>query len=437
MTNLNTESTDINKKKEESRKSTVEKLILRSKQFKDLISNLVILLLIFLFAYFVCKDFNKTLVYIKPFNSPHEWSKIGLDGENLASILKFELNKIRHIETSFPNSKDELIYIEESRRNDYEIKDPIGGFSISKLKIFLQDILFNNQKVVYGFVTTHSKKKNRLLIKLDDMVLSSYTFDKAENIDSILQNVAEDFIRIHEDKYLLGMHYLLAKKDTLNCFKIIQEIINDDDISNNYKAYHLRGILYLKHRKNALNLAKKDFQRVIKSTSQSHPAFNNLGRIYEQQLKFDSAATMYQKAIQVNKSYSGAYFNLGNIYMSKFKLDSLKHEFRDSAEFNYRKAIEYNRNFMPGYLVLGNCLRNKNESEAIKMYEKAVQIDPFNPISYLQYGLYYHSKKKKKNAFYYLNKAEEFYHLDSIKYANFKSPILKKKKEILNAYPQE
>ena len=114
-------------------------------------------------------------------------------------------------------------------------------------------------------------------------------------------------------------------------------------------------------------------------------AYNNLGKIFYENGKFQEAVTHYQKAIEIEPNFSDAYFNLGN---SLIKTGSLR-----SAIECYMTSLK----IVPSDTeVLGSCgkaleaygsdtnIKNYIFRGEIKKKEKLLQFDnrenPFNKL---------------------------------------------------------
>ncbi|UZR93151.1 tetratricopeptide repeat protein [Chondrinema litorale] len=434
----------IKEKKKKGEKSGIfTNMIGVIKNIKDFLSHVFVILLFILFIFFVFKDSRKTTFYIESFSTTKDFDDKGLNGENLASILKNEINKIRYIDAAYAKKS---IHFIDSKRKDYDVKDPITGFNVSKLKDYIQDVAFGNTKEISGFITTLENDEKQLYVRLEDKFLSLYKFKDVEDVDSIIQIVAEDFIRLHEDKYILGVHYLTFDNNIEKCFKIIHELLNDNDESNDYKAYQLRGSIYLKNSAN-LDLAEKDFNEVVERAPNPARAINNLGLIFEKRSKeekkdttlmvmnIDKAINNYKKVTIIDTTYSKVFLHLGNSYMHKYTLSNNK-LLRDTAELYYREFISLNRDEIIGYISLGNSLYEVNKQEALKIYDKATQIDPFNSLPYLQLAMRYHADGANRDALDYINKAIENYKNDSTKYlgiGNYINEIRRKINAALSA----
>ena len=95
----------------------------------------------------------------------------------------------------------------------------------------------------------------------------------------------------------------------------------------------------------------------------------NLGNIFEQQGKFDTAVDYYQKTLLLTPEYGEAYYNLGNIFEKQGKLDA--------AIEAYQQALKIKPEIAQAHNKLGNVFQKQGHLRlAIESYQQAVKIKP-------------------------------------------------------------
>ncbi|MGB3638684.1 MAG: tetratricopeptide repeat protein [Rivularia sp. (in: cyanobacteria)] len=95
----------------------------------------------------------------------------------------------------------------------------------------------------------------------------------------------------------------------------------------------------------------------------------NLGNIFEQQGKLDTAVEHYQQTLQLKPDYAEAYYNLGNILQRQGKLDA--------AIKAYQQALKIKPEIAQAHNNLGNVLQKQGQLRvAIESYQQALKIKP-------------------------------------------------------------
>ena len=70
---------------------------------------------------------------------------------------------------------------------------------------------------------------------------------------------------------------------------------------------------------------------------------NNLGSVFQKQLKFDDAIKIYEKIINSNPNYFKAHTNLGISYKEIGKFDK--------SLYFLKKSVQINPNYSEGFLI--------------------------------------------------------------------------------------
>ncbi|MEN8141980.1 MAG: tetratricopeptide repeat protein [Thermodesulfobacteriota bacterium] len=106
----------------------------------------------------------------------------------------------------------------------------------------------------------------------------------------------------------------------------------------------------------------------------------------------DGALRDFNQASKIDSSYAQAYYGKGHVYIAQDK-------FGLAIRF-FTKTIDLAREPMPEayvYLGLSNALIG-NEQEAVRMYNKALSIDPMNKDAHINLANYYCSELNGKKA---------------------------------------
>ena len=147
-----------------------------------------------------------------------------------------------------------------------------------------------------------------------------------------------------------------------------------------------------------LELASKNFLRVIELNPHHANAFSNLGVVLESHGKLYDAMEAYKKAILLKPEYYVTYFNLGNVLK---KLGKLNESIRA-----YNKALSINPNYAEAYNNKGSAFEKKeNLTEAIIAYNKALSLSPNYAEAYNNIGNIYKKQGELDKSIKAYNKA--------------------------------
>lgn len=153
------------------------------------------------------------------------------------------------------------------------------------------------------------------------------------------------------------------------------------------------------------------------------PAYDLLGSIYFEEGRYRDALEEFKKVVEISKTDAQGYYNLGCTYWALKEWDK--------AEEAWKKAIIYDSKIFQGekeekfiqdglsvsliirkssvayraYISLAILYEEKGLVEdAIKAYEKAMEIEPANPEAYFELGRIYFNLKSYEKARFYLEK---------------------------------
>lgn len=151
--------------------------------------------------------------------------------------------------------------------------------------------------------------------------------------------------------------------------------------------------------------AEVNWQQVLKNDPNDVVARRNLGISLSEQKKLDEGLKEFDQVIQLKPNSAEAYFSKGLKLYYQQKPKEL-----EQAIANFRETIKNdpNNNDMAHY-YLGNALSDQNKlDEAIKEYEKAINIDRNYSRAYNNKGVALQKKKNFKDAITAYEKAINF-----------------------------
>ena len=164
------------------------------------------------------------------------------------------------------------------------------------------------------------------------------------------------------------------------------------------KAYANRALLL--RRDNNYPLAIEYYKKAIQLNKIDHEAYGNLGNVYFDLQKPDSAFYNYRYAISLKPDYHPAMDNMGAMFAVVGQYDS--------AIKYFTRAIEVKPDYKPAYSnrALAYMTINRYE-EAIKDYEKFLQYEPDAADIYNSIGSCYQRLGKYQESLISINKAIE------------------------------
>ncbi len=200
------------------------------------------------------------------------------------------------------------------------------------------------------------------------------------------KGLAANFTRISEP--------LLAAQAHFNAGTIVESCGYEKDAENEYQAALSANPAYapamanlgaLYYKQNNPTTAKSWFEKAIQADpTHAGAAYANLGAILYQQGKqtgdrslYDQAISNLRRALAIDAYDIPAYGILALVYYQKAENDKSKLDLAELVCKTARDDVEGGKSYPPIYNTLGLIqLRKKNPSQALKQFEKAVELDP-------------------------------------------------------------
>ena len=111
------------------------------------------------------------------------------------------------------------------------------------------------------------------------------------------------------------------------------------------------------------------YERMLSYAPDSARVYNNLGKAYYYNHKYERAIALYQKAAELEPDNAETYYNLGIVYNVLNK--------PEDAILEYKRAVVFNPDYAKAYNNMGNTYGVMGKyKEAIDAYNRAIEIDP-------------------------------------------------------------
>ena len=138
--------------------------------------------------------------------------------------------------------------------------------------------------------------------------------------------------------------------------------------------------------------AIKSYKKAILYKPNSELAYNNMGAILKDQVKFQEAVLAYKKAILLKPDYADAYSNMGVALKNLNKLDDALEAFKKSISLKPDSELYHNN--------IGNTLKDLGKlNEAIQAYKKAISLKPDFATAHKNLSFAYLNKGDLKKGF--------------------------------------
>lgn len=344
------------------------------KQMKAALSIIAMVLLIGLVGMIVSffyKELTDEGYIIEQVNVPDSMVEAGFSGPLIANRISYELQNIMGFTRQQEYSKN---YSSSGSDNDLSIEligigvpvrgiiDLIGdAIGVNRRKRIKADIYFAGPKVVM-ILKFSGEKPEYMEANYDlnlDVPMKELISKAAENIlkytdDESLQRYYLNYTYNGEGsvqlaKYRLekyagdrrkeaiiladwAMALIRMKNFDLADVKLEEGLNKDSTVA---QIHLTRGTWYMMQNKS--DEALPNFDRALKSfTPQDRimdklRVFNNIGIVYQQKKKVDSALYYYKKAIEIDSKFNIAYINIGYLYLEEKKDTAIFLEYLDKS----------------------------------------------------------------------------------------------------------
>lgn len=146
---------------------------------------------------------------------------------------------------------------------------------------------------------------------------------------------------------------------------------------------------------------KGDYRRAVaylsaavKKNQKSAKLWRNLGSAYALADDYDNAILCYERALKRNPHDIKSHYNLSLVHNFKGSPEELK-----AAEKAAKKGLEEDENHAPLHSSLGNIYADLGKEEsALKSYERAIEINPKDPVTRFNKGALHYKRKEIKAA---------------------------------------
>lgn len=165
-------------------------------------------------------------------------------------------------------------------------------------------------------------------------------------------------------------------KEAIDIYDTIINKINKNDINSIFN----RSVCYfeMKNYKESLN----SYQSFIKLNKSNYIVYVNMAQCEEELGHLDKAIPYYNEAIALLKKQKDINTLNDIMYKKGYSLFELNKP--KEAEKVFNEIIKQNKNYAKAYCGLGLCYnRNRKFSEAIKFYDKAIELEGDNPLFFL------------------------------------------------------
>ena len=387
--------------KEGISKTAIEKITGFIDASKKLLLDCLIIIVTVYLLIFLISSFRKKKLVIHPLTISNSLQTNGYTGDIVTIRLIERVKQLQSEGSSFYKSKQELIPSWDNQVE--EVSSAVSSNTSELVKFVLNFFDKNSQNATGEIIKVDSGLQIKFRINGDTPVKKSILICNDAGMDTLLTTAAEYILR-KIDPYLLAGYYFKKSKNTEKSLEIIQEMINSGDKEKMGFAYNLRGLVFFKTKP---RLARKLFYDAIGLLKYPWISYNNLGVLYDEQAKPDSAILMFKKAIELDPDRAITYFNYGNVLYNRYINDSAKKDLLDSAKLLIEKAIEKDKTSISFYASLGLVLHEKRKlEEEQEYYEKCLEMASPDYVTYFALSSRFYKYGRFDDALRSFSKAE-------------------------------
>jgi tetratricopeptide (TPR) repeat protein len=240
----------------------------------------------------------------------------------------------------------------------------------------------------------------------NDLGGSYYNQNKYEKAIEFYNEAIKSDSEFDEGYNNLGNAYYNTQKYDLAIYNYKKAI----ELKPKYNRYRYLGLAF--YYNNQYQDAINSYKEAVKLKTDCYFCYNSLGLAHYQKKEYEEAISTYKKAIEIDKSAYFAYYNMALVYFNKGDDAKAKgeidkaNEYYETSAINYELSIKLNDKDVDSYLNLGRVrFRQGNTDQAIKLYNKTIEIDKDYYLGYYNLGYTYYATQKYKESIEFLTKA--------------------------------
>lgn len=146
--------------------------------------------------------------------------------------------------------------------------------------------------------------------------------------------------------------------------------------------------------------AQEYYLKVVKASPKNARYHNELGYVYQKRGFYDLAVKEFKQAIALNNTYVEAFYNLGSVQFKMFRYPEAQQAFEKVIKMDPNNAKAINN------LALVVFLNEKDADRALELYQKAINLEPGNPVFHENLADFYERTGKPDKAKEERDKAE-------------------------------
>ncbi|WP_019504759.1 tetratricopeptide repeat protein [Pleurocapsa sp. PCC 7319] len=172
---------------------------------------------------------------------------------------------------------------------------------------------------------------------------------------------------------------------------LAQSVSEQDSFRSQYLPIVISNLGNIFEQQGKLESAEEYYQQALKLKPDYAEAFYNLGNVLDKQGKLEAASASYQQALKLNPQLAEAHHNLGNVLKQQGKLEA--------AIASYQQALRLKPDYAQAHHNLGNIFFNQGKLEAaLESYQQALRLKPNYAQSLHQSGNIYLQRGKPDTA---------------------------------------
>ena len=256
----------------------------------------------------------------------------------------------------------------------------------------------NNEEAIKWFEMAYEKEKENVeyLRKYGDVLVRCKDKDQNQKGVLILEKGLEFFTGNVDIMSSLAIGY--EKQGRLKEAIQLLELANNKEIFFNNKSKVFQLACYYEKAKN-FTKAVEQFKRVLSLEKNNTEALLHIGFIYKSCKEYVKAFKCFNKIISNEPNNPHAYYGLGKLFQVMNNRD-------DEAIKNYNKCVEIDPKYYKAEIQLGVLfLKTKDYDKSLQFLKKVYEIEKNNPLCLTCLGNIYIEKKDYHEAEKYLTQS--------------------------------